>query len=93
MAYQLTLTHEERAAIDWVGHRDRNGDELYRALWLNSQIVSPVDEDLLWIDKVDITVDVPEHVAWEVAEIIDAGLPHFAPGLVTKLQEWRGKIV
>lgn len=93
MSYELTLTYGERQAIDWVGHRDRNGDELYRLLWLNSEIISPADEFRTWDDKRDIVVKVPEAVAWTVAEIINEGLPHFSSDFRSKLLQWRGRIV
>ena len=38
MAYKLTLTQDERKAIDWVGYRAQCGDELYKLLWRDCEI-------------------------------------------------------
>jgi hypothetical protein len=66
--YSLTLTADERAAIDWVGYRYSNGDELYNLLWGASK-QSPDDAD--WDDPRDITFSIPESVAWAIAENAD----------------------
>lgn len=93
MAYKLLLTHAERMAIDWVGHRYTNGNELYRLLWAPCE-QAPADAD--WDDERDITFHVPENVAWQVrdnAEQEDGYWPCFAPSLASKMQRFVDAIV
>ena len=90
MAYQLVLTKEERDAIDWVGHRYWNGDDLYQCIlhsnWDSSTGFMDADED--------IAFDVPEHIAWEIkARYDEEGCPCFAPELVEKIALFVEKIV
>jgi hypothetical protein len=88
--YDLTLTHEERKALDWIGDRYRHGYELYRLLWVDST-ATPDDAD--WDDERDITFSIPEHVAWTVGEIVDEGLDNFSDELADKLRALRDRIV
>lgn len=73
--YTLTLTREERKAIDWVGFRYAHGTELYQALadcnWHAQHRVSDsADElDIAWDGDYDITFLIPECVAWEIHNI------------------------
>ncbi len=67
MAYHLTLTHAERRAIDWVGHRYSHGDNLYSLVW--GQNTSALPDDADWDDERDITFNLPEHVAWQINDI------------------------
>lgn len=93
MAYKLTLTLDERKAIDWVGDRYSNGDELY-SLLQSCEGKAPEDAD--WGDEGDVTFDVPEHVAWAIrdnAESEDGTWPCFAPALASKLQAFCDAIV
>jgi hypothetical protein len=88
--YRLTLTKSERAAIDWVGHRDWNGDPL------SSILLDCMPEDVEWGDDGDITFEIPEHKAWEINDLYteaDYLIPHFAPELAHKLQEFLSAIV
>lgn len=90
--YHLTLTLAERKAIDWIGHRYSNGDELFKLLW-GCENHQP-DED--WDFDGDITFDVPQHVAWEIrdnAESEDGFWPCFAPDLAEKMQAFCDSIV
>lgn len=90
MAYVLVLTREERKAIDWVGGRYEHGDKLYSVLC--AAVWSPEESD--WDSLGDITFTIPEHVAWRVGEIIEAGsLECFADELKAKLLEFAGRIV
>lgn len=91
-AYTLTLSKQDRSAIDFVGDRYSNGTDLYKALQGNGVSQSPDDAD--WDDPRDITYSLPEHVAWgirERAEEEDGGgegkpvFPLFASSLVSKL--------
>lgn len=82
--YTLTLTAEDRQAIDWVGNRYRHGDELFALLWADSEQCL---EDADWDSEDDITFQIPEHVAWDIQDIIndEDGLACFAPSLIDKL--------
>jgi hypothetical protein len=84
--YVLTLTREERQAIDFVGHRYSNGNELFdllmRCEW----------DDVEWDEGEDIEFNIPEHVAWEIRENAwwedgdcEFSFPCFAPELAKKL--------
>jgi hypothetical protein len=66
--YKLTLTAEHRQAIDWVGHRYSHGSELFRLLWAECQ---PEGNEIDWESAEDITFELPEHIAWEVHELIE----------------------
>lgn len=93
MAYKLTLTLSERMAIDWIGDRYTNGDELFSLLQF-CEGTSPEDAD--WDDERDLTFDVPEHVAWAIrdnAEREDGTWPCFSPDLASKLQAFCDAIV
>lgn len=90
--YTLTLTRGERSAIDWIGNRYHNGRDLFLALcdarWV------PDDRD--WDDPGDIIFHVPEHVAWNIAELGERNdnlWPCFAPDLVEKMQNFCVQIV
>ena len=88
--YTLTLSKEERAAIDWVGGRDWNGHDLYLWLWGCEQ--TPDDAD--WDDPRPILFLVPEHKAWLITDKIESeGVPHFAPELEAKLREFADSVV
>lgn len=63
--YQLILTLAERQAIDWVGNRYAHGHDLYRLLWVESNPAPDVD----WDSDCEITFAIPEHVAWQIAEM------------------------
>lgn len=65
--YTLTLTCAERKAIDFVGYRYSHGSDLYTALC--GADCSP--EDANWDDPGDITFNMCENVAWEVADCIN----------------------
>lgn len=87
--YKLTLTHDERRAIDWIGFRYRHGDELRNIL---TDCEWP--DDVCWDDYCDIEFRIPEVWAWDICNIIDAdSLSCFADGLKTKLYEFQGKVV
>jgi hypothetical protein len=91
--YNLTLTHDERMAIQFVGHRYSNGDDLYLLLWANSRI-QPDDED--WDAPCDLTFTFPEHIAWQIsenAEREEGRFPLFRPSLVAKMEEFLATIV
>ena len=90
MAYTLTLTRDERRAIDWIDGRYRHGAELWALLcdcrW--------EPDELDWEDDGPIAFQVPEHLAWELSDIIDADdLACFGPELCDKLRAFQGCIV
>ena len=91
MGYKLTLTSGERDAIDFVGYRYPHGDDLYRLLWVECT-QSPDDAD--WDCGGDIEFNIPEHVAWQIRDIIDnSSLDLFARELVSKLRNFSAKVV
>ncbi len=89
--YSLTLTKEERKAIDWVGDRYANGNGLYSALYL-----SDTSPEIEWDSDQDITFALPEWSAWEIkciAEEDNYSWPCFAPNLANKLTTFVEAIV
>lgn len=97
MAYTLTLTADERKAIDWIGNRYSNGSDLYTLLWCQSKPSTRYQgEDTGWDIPADITFNVPEHVAWQIkdnADSEDGRWPCFAPDLASKMQRFVDSIV
>lgn len=63
--YTLTLTREDRKAIDWVGYRNWNGTDLYRLLWASCD-ATPNDID--WDGDGDITFTISDRVMWDIRE-------------------------
>jgi hypothetical protein len=64
--YKLTLTHDERQAIDWIGNRYGHGDDLFFLLIHNCQTL-PSNAD--WFEEGNITFNIPEYVAWNIYAI------------------------
>lgn len=60
--YKLTLTADEREAMDWIGGRYFHGHELSGIL---SECMAEWDE---WDMEGDITFLIPEHKAWEISD-------------------------
>lgn len=90
--YRLTLTHDERQAIDWIGGRYAHGDQLYRLLCECD--ATPETADFDWDDERDITYRVPEHVAWRIVDVIaEDSLACFAGELQDKLYAFGNRIV
>jgi hypothetical protein len=88
--YSLTLTQDERKAIDWIGGRYTHGDDL-KAILLRCVPEEGCPE---WEDKGDITFALREGAAWEVSEAIETdNLACFAPELCEKLWDFQEKIV
>ena len=91
--YQLTLTADERRAIDWIGNRYDHGTKLYRLLWRECT-TTPNDVD--WDADCDITFTLPEFVAWEIARIgyeCDHGWDCFAERLSNKLTDFCYQVI
>ena len=90
--YKLTLTYNERKAIDWVGYRDWNGDSLYFLLMK----CEATPEESFWNDKVDITFNISENKAWEIHQMYEDNgetIPHFSDELKSKIQNFLDEIV
>ncbi len=89
--YTLTLTADERRAINWVGYRYSHGDDLHKLL--NKCRQRP---DVDWDERCDITFEIPEHIAWEIGQMGDEGNYQwdcFAENLADKLTEFCMKLV
>lgn len=61
--YSLTLTSDERMAMDWIGSRYFHGTDLYTLL-----LECEHNEEIDWDSKEDIKFKIPEHKAWEIRE-------------------------
>ena len=95
MSYKLTLTKEDRKAIDWIGDRYSGAPALYRA-WQACE----TDPERDWSDEGDFNLVIPEHVAWEIQSAVDEDMdgghsawPCFAPSLRDKLNAFLDSIV
>jgi len=62
--YSLTLTAEEREAMDWIGHRYAHGNALSDIL---TECMAEWDE---WDHEGDLTFMIPEHKAWEINDLL-----------------------
>ena len=71
MSYELTLTYGDRSAIDFIGDRYPHGVELWDLLTECGTDADDVFED--WEDTGGITFYVPEHIAWEIKNLIGPG--------------------
>ena len=60
--YTLTLTRGERKAFDCVGDRYANGNDMASLL---EECMGPDEE---WTQDGDITFNIPESVAWAIAD-------------------------
>jgi hypothetical protein len=96
--YTLTLTLDERRALDWIGGRYRHGDELINILcesvW--SRKPNPIihDDDLDWEGNHDITFSIPERLAWTIPDIVHQdGLACLSDELVKKIVDLMERIV
>ena len=87
--YTLTLTKDERKAIDWIGDRYPIGHDFYKLL------IQAIPEDMEWGCDDDITFQIPENLAWLMAEIIECedSIACLSGSLVSKLWEFSSKIV
>lgn len=103
--YILTLTHDERRAIDFVGHRYWNGDDLYQVLSLPSTKFTlptsvPMMDDLtvddLWEQPCDITFEVEPAMVTMLREKWEEenGLcPLFSPELEGKIEVFFNRVI
>lgn len=92
--YKLTLTNSERQAIDWIGERYTNGNDLFDLLldakWSHEE----------WNSQDDIDFQIPESIAWQIAENArqedgdnEYTFPCFAPELEQKMLAFCMEIV
>lgn len=89
--YKLTLSKMERNAIDWVGHRDWNGDDFFRLL-LDCPVMGI--EEWEWSEDFDLTFLIPEHHAWSICSWVnELGIPHFSPALSRKLYLFVNEVI
>jgi hypothetical protein len=65
--YKLTLSVNERKAIDWIDYRYSHGYALSILLW--STYIDD-DNEPSWYDDVDIIFTIPEHTAWKIRDIV-----------------------
>lgn len=96
--HTLTLSHDERKAIDWIGDRYAHGDELSKLLWNNEDVDTgflPDEHDVMeWDGDYDIEFSFPEHVAWEISRIVEEdNLACFSNDLKEKIQSFCDSIV
>jgi len=90
--YQLTLTHGERRAIDFVDSRYANGIDLYKLLWGKCESQPVCD----WDDNLPITFYVKEYIAWQIKELAEQDnyqWPLFSPEFAAKMQTFVDSIV
>jgi len=89
--YSLTLTCEERKAIEWVGFRDWNGDE-FRSI-LEGGMGPDYDGDE-WYSDDEFKFKLSEADAWTIRECAEEyGIPHFADSLASKVRALVDSIV
>lgn len=89
--YSLTLTQEERNAIDFVGYRYATGDDLFRLLM---ECEWTPEED--WDCYIPLTFEVPEHIAWQICDLAeeeDNLWPLFSEEFASKMQTFVDSIV
>jgi hypothetical protein len=94
--YILTLTYEERKAIDWIGDRYSHGYDLFSLLRHCFTKVNDNIEDWDWSTNCDITFTIPENVAWQIRDIIEednGSLACFSEELKLKLWKFAEQIV
>ena len=94
--YTLTLTRDERMAIDFAGGRYEHGqdlkDLLNEATWQVSH--EPDSLEISWLDNCAITFKIRESLAWEIQELLgDCNYECFANGLILKFLQFLERIV
>ena len=97
MAYKLTLSYEDRKAIEWIGYRYFHGDELYEILeaaHYDEHFNGQFNEE--WNTNKPITFTIEECLSWLIKGGIEAEnyeLACFAPVLRAKLIEFCDHII
>ena len=93
--YHLTLTYEERRAIDWIGDRYSTGYD-FKVLLNEAWRINNVDEDDTWNCQNDMQFNIAEHTAWEMCELFEEEgmlFPCFDNDLRHKLIEFYEKVI
>ena len=93
--YTITLTKAERSAFDWIGDR-YNAGEVSRLLTSGGMWGTESKEDVAWDEDEDITFRIPEHIAWEIANLAheeDYSWPCFSRTLREKLNNLCEQVV
>jgi hypothetical protein len=86
--YTLTLTRDERQAIEWVGNRYWNGDDFKRLLWNAKNDLSD------WESDKDITFFFEEFEAWQIKDHYEQdGLPCFSVEFELKIVDFIDDII
>lgn len=86
--YTLTLTSDERRAMDWIGDRYEHNNlyNLYKLLCVNSVKVFYIDGD--------IKFTIPENIAWQIKNLLQNGeFECCAESLVEKLVKFCEDVV
>ena len=92
--YKLILTYDERKAIDFVGYRYPHGNDLFDILW--SENVRLENAALIndnWLYKGDIVFLIPEHIAWNIKELIQESTEYFSCGLALFSDDLTKKLI
>lgn len=86
--YTLTLSRDERRAVEWVGNRYWNGDE-FRFILMDC-----INHGSEWDDAGPVTFFVDEFQAWNILDLSRSdGWTCFSPAFVDKLELFLEKIV
>jgi len=103
MSYKLTLTKEDRKAIDWIGDRYSGAPAVYHACSIAAHDAinaGASEESYDWDENGDITYVIPEYLAWGISEAAESDMdgghsawPCFAPSLRDKLNSFLDSIV
>jgi hypothetical protein len=96
--YTLTLTADERRAIDWIGGRYATGDDLRDRLLDSIELRDDTDDlpPTIWNERGEVTFSLTEADAWEVRELCEQEeflFPCFSAELTAKLQALCDSIV
>lgn len=68
--YSITLSKEDRQAVDWIGSSYSHGSDLKQIL--ESEEVNAIPDES-WDSDLAITYHLPEYKAWELKEIVEEG--------------------
>lgn len=84
--YKLTLSKDERSAIDWIGNRYNHGNDFYSLLIQCDYDGYNTSE--AWTNAEELTFFIPEHIAWEINDLLsdrDYALDCFSGDFAAKL--------
>lgn len=95
MAYEITLTREERKAIDFIGYRYSNGNQLRDLLIEGHEDPEEITPER-WDSDEDITFNVSKINALDIRQNAadeEGSFPLFSDELVMKMFEFIEKII